>query len=46
MKTKRIVECDVCGIKYAFIVPCKLGVYRIACPRCKKEIRFKVITQK
>lgn len=41
-KSRRLVECDQCGVKYAFVVPEKSGVYRIECPKCHKEIKFKV----
>lgn len=40
---KRLVICDNCETKYAFVVPSVPGVYRIECPRCKKEIKFKVV---
>lgn len=42
-KERRLVICDRCEAKYAFIVPGKPGVYRIECPRCKKESKFKVV---
>lgn len=45
-KTKRIVTCDKCGTRYAFVVPSKQGVFRIECPVCKKETKFKVIINK
>lgn len=41
-KIKKLVVCDVCGTKYAFIPPTKPGVYRIECPKCKKPTNFKV----
>lgn len=44
--TRRLVVCDKCGAKYAFSVPVKPGVYRIECPRCKKETKFKVVKAK
>lgn len=37
-----MVVCDQCDTKYAFIVPEKPGIYKIECPRCKKETKFKV----
>lgn len=43
-KAKRLVVCEKCGAKYAFTVPTKPGVYRIECPRCKDEIKFKVVS--
>lgn len=48
METKSIrqVICDRCGKKYAFVVPLKTGVYRIQCPQCCKEVKFKVINDK
>lgn len=42
-KTRRVIVCEDCGVKYAFIVPCKPGVFRIECPRCGKEIKFRVV---
>lgn len=44
-KTRKLVVCDRCGSKYAFIVPSKPGVYRIECPRCNKETKFKVVNK-
>ncbi|MBD5278556.1 MAG: hypothetical protein HDS32_04895 [Bacteroides sp.] len=44
--TRRLVECERCGVKYAFTVPEKQGAYRIECPRCHKEIKFKVVNNK
>ncbi len=48
MKTelRRLVVCEKCGTKYAFIVPEKPGIYRIQCPGCKEETKFKVVTNK
>lgn len=45
-RTRRIVVCDRCEAKYAFMVPGKPGVYRMACPRCGKETKFKVVNNK
>lgn len=45
-KTRRMVVCDTCGAKYAFCVPEKSGVYRIECPRCNKETKFKLVNNK
>lgn len=45
-KIRRLIVCDRCGTKYAFVVPKKLGVYRIECPCCNKEIKFKVVNNK
>lgn len=42
-KTRKLVKCDRCGTKYAFMVPEKPGVYHIECPMCKKETKFKVV---
>lgn len=42
-KTRRLVVCQRCGSKYVFIVPDKTGIYRIKCPRCNEEIKFKVV---
>lgn len=42
-KTRRLMMCDRCGTRYAFIVPGKSGVYRIECPQCSKETKFKVV---
>lgn len=42
-KKRRLVVCARCGAKYAFEVPQKPGVYRIECPRCNKEIKFRVV---
>lgn len=44
-KTRRVVVCDRCGSKYAFIVPDKPGVYRMECPCCSKETKFKVVNK-
>lgn len=44
--TRRLVVCDKCGVKYAFSVPVKPGVYRIECPRCNNETKFKVVNAK
>lgn len=45
-KIRRLIVCDRCGTKYAFIVPKKQGVYRIECPRCNNETKFKVVNSK
>lgn len=42
-KTRRLVVCEKCGAKYAFKIPGKSGVYRIECPKCKDEKKFKVV---
>lgn len=42
---RRLVVCDVCGTKYAFIQPQKPGVFRIECPKCKKPSYFKVVAK-
>ncbi len=42
-QTRKIVVCDKCKTKYAFIVPNKPGIFRIECPKCKRETKFKVI---
>lgn len=42
-KTRRVVECGQCGTRYAFLVPDKPGVFRIECPRCHLETKFKVV---
>lgn len=39
---RRLVVCDHCNAKYAFVIPMKTGVFRIECPRCGKETKFKV----
>lgn len=46
MDEKRIVVCDKCNVKFAFRVPNQPGIYKIVCPLCKEEIKFRVINKK